>query len=134
MLKKCLQFNVSDGSVSSINPISTDVFWPRNHRRGAGVKLCPPYFFLDRELLLIDLKPGTNTKKLLKSFQKKIFNWRHHILAVYARKLAFTCFCQIAKLRSVFFFAFQLFAGFNVFSIRALLYQHLLWECFTSFS
>ena len=30
-LKNCLQFNVLEGSVSSINPIPTDAFWPRNH-------------------------------------------------------------------------------------------------------
>ena len=55
-LKKHLWFNVSEGSLSSINFTLTDVFWPHNRWRRVGVKLHPSYFFLDRELLFIDLK------------------------------------------------------------------------------
>ena len=44
-LKNSLQFNVSEGSVSSINPIFTVVFWYRNHWREMGVKLPSSYFF-----------------------------------------------------------------------------------------
>ena len=61
-LKNDLKFNVTEDSVSSINHIPTDVFLPRNHLQRAGVKLLPPYFFLDRELPFIDLKLGTHTK------------------------------------------------------------------------
>ena len=55
-LKKHLWFNVSEGSLSSINLTLADVFWPHNRWRSVGVKLHPSYFFLDRELLFIDLK------------------------------------------------------------------------------
>ena len=56
-LKNGLEFNVSEGSVSLINPISTDLFWPRNRWQGVGVK-----FFLDRQMLFIGLKLGTHAK------------------------------------------------------------------------
>ena len=40
--------------------------------KGAGVvKLPPTYFFLDRQLLLIDLKLDTHTEYLKKSQRKK---------------------------------------------------------------
>ena len=58
--------SVSEGSVSSINPISSisstlaDVFWTRNRLQGVGVKLPPSCLFVDRELLFIYLKLGTH--------------------------------------------------------------------------
>ena len=61
-LKNGLQFNVSKGSVSSINPKPTDVLRPC--KRGMGVKLSPSCYFLDRELLFIDFKLSIYTKEL----------------------------------------------------------------------
>ena len=59
---QCLKNHLqSKASVSSINPISTDVFPTRNRLQEMGVKLSP-YFFLGRELLFIDLKLGTQIK------------------------------------------------------------------------
>ena len=60
-LKNGLEFNGSEGLVSSMNHIPNDVFWPHNCLQGVGMKLFP-YFFLDRELLFIELKLGTHTK------------------------------------------------------------------------
>ena len=64
MFKQLLQFNVSEVSVSSIDFIPTDEFWACYHLRSVGVKLSPSYFFLDSELLFIDLKLGTHIKWL----------------------------------------------------------------------
>ena len=61
-LKNCLQLNISEGSVSSIYHLSSKLFWLCDPWRGMGVKFPPSYFFLDRELLFIDLKVGTHTK------------------------------------------------------------------------
>lgn len=61
-LKYGLQFNESEVAVSSINSIHIDVFWPHNSWRGAGVKLSPWHLLLDKELVFIELKFGTNTK------------------------------------------------------------------------
>ena len=66
-----------------------------------GLKLPPPYIFLDRELLLTNLKLGIHTKQH-KNFQKSkkknwircdIFYWRHNISTFSAGNLAFACFC-----------------------------------------
>ena len=53
----------------------------------------PSRFFLDRELLFIDLKFGTHTR-YLKNFHKKSdnFYWNHHISGFFAGNLRFTCF------------------------------------------
>ena len=61
-IKSGLKFSVTEASVSSINPNLTDVFGPRSRFRWVGVKLSESNFFLNKELLLIDLKLGTHTK------------------------------------------------------------------------
>ena len=66
-LKICLKFNVSEGSVSSIYSIPTNVFasltyseWDRIRLQGGGVKSSLTYPFLHRELQYIDLKLDTH--------------------------------------------------------------------------
>ena len=80
MLKKGLVIQCiiwSYGSVSSINsvsPISSRRILTSQLLMRVRMKLPPSYFFLDTELLLIDLELGTHTKKLknfLKSNNKK---------------------------------------------------------------
>ena len=80
MLKKGLVIQCiiwSYGSVSSINsvsPISSRRILTSQLLMRVGMKLPSSYFFLDTELLLIDLELGTHTKKLkkiLKSNKKK---------------------------------------------------------------
>ena len=80
MLKKGLAIQCiiwSYGSVSSINsvsPISSRRILTSQLLMRVGMKLPPSHFFLDTELLLIDLELGTHTKKLkkvLKSNKKK---------------------------------------------------------------
>ena len=98
-----LSFNVSEGSVSSMNPTLTNVFWPPNCWRRVELELPPSHFFLDRELLFIDMKVGTHTK-WLKNFQKKQkkkrnfsnktwhFLLRSSYISIFCRKLNFHFF------------------------------------------
>ena len=68
-LKNDLYFNVSDGSVSSINPVPTNIFWGCNCWCGGGSDITT-IILLDRELLFNDLKLGTHTKQLKNLHQK----------------------------------------------------------------
>ena len=61
-LRNGLYFSVSDGSISSINPVPTEVCQTRNRSRRVALKLSLTCFFLDRKLLVIDLKLGVHTK------------------------------------------------------------------------
>ena len=57
-----MQFNVLEGSVSLIGRIPTHLFWPHNSRQGVGLKLPASYYFMDRELLFIEMKLETQTQ------------------------------------------------------------------------
>ena len=99
------------------------------------MKLHPSYFFLDRNLLFIDLILDThsNFKNLQKKKKsKKVIIYQHFLHETYL----LLAFVRLRTLVLFFFFflAFQLFASLNVLFIRPLLPKHLLWEYFTLFS
>ena len=78
------------------------------------------YLFLDRELLLIDLKLAhilSNKKSLW--IRHDIFYWGHHIPTFSAGNLAFTCFCWIAN----FIFILLCFSAFCKF--QSLFYKNI---------
>ena len=54
------KFNVTEGSISSDNPVPMDVFLSLLIRGVSETTWL--YFFMDKELLYIDLKLGTQTK------------------------------------------------------------------------
>ena len=81
----------------------------------------PPHFFLDRELLFIELKVGTDAEKTFEKIMtsqkiKKLFE--HRVIfflissykSIFCRKLSFHLSLLDCKLD--FFFAFWLFASF----------------------
>ena len=58
-LKNGWQFNASEVQLTQFPSTHFDLVIIYG---GVGMKLFPSYFFLDRELLFIDLKRGTHTK------------------------------------------------------------------------
>ena len=84
-LENGLQFNAWDGSVISINHISSDVFWPCNR--------------------------WSLTKKNWTHFN--IFYWCHHISTFSPGNLAFTCFCSILNISFIFLLIFHFFFEFQ---------------------
>ena len=82
-----------------------------------GAKLISTYFFLETEMLLIDLA-HENVQKSKKNFLTylDISYQHHHILAFSAGNLAFTCFVklQILVLLLSLFFKFRELEFFSI--------------------
>ena len=138
-LKNGLQFNVSEGSVSSINPIPTDLFWPCNRLQRVGVKLSKSHFFWIGNYYLLTwslahlLSNLKTFKKAIKTWiWRKMLYWSHHILTFSTGNLVLSCFCWIESFSYIFSLLFVFLQSFNVISIEkfimGIFYFILVWR------
>ena len=125
---QCLQngsnSNVSDGLVSSINPIPTNIFWPHNHWHGTrAITLIPlhTFFWIENSYWLIqnlahilcNLKTFKKKQKSLLKTRRYFFwlssyinNQKPWLLLVYVilqtSALVFLCFSAYCKFQCLF--------------------------------
>ena len=131
MLKNDLQFNVSEGSLSSINTITLDVFWPCNSWQGWEWN-CPHHTsFSTKNCYLLNWNLAHMLSNL-KTFWIwcDTFYWSHHILGFSARKVSFTIFSSIFSLLLAFTeFQFPFYRKtFDLIFTMRIFYFVLLWR------
>ena len=129
-----MHINVSEGAVTSINPIPTHFDLIINDRRLEWNYTHHTFFWIETCFLLTWYSTHIVTLKTFKRKKKskKVIIYQHFLHETYLL-LAFVRWRTLV-LFFFFFLAFQLFASLNVLFIRPLLPKHLLWEYFTLFS
>ena len=128
-----MHINVSEGAVTSINPIPTHFDLIINDRRLEWNYTHHTFFWIETCFLLTWYSTHIVT---LKTFKRKKKVKKSSYISIFCMKRTFYLLLLDWELWFYFFFflAFQLFASLNVLFIRPLLPKHLLWEYFTLFS
>ena len=132
-LKNGLQFNVSEGPVSSINPIPTDLFWPCSRLQRVGVKLSKSNFFWIGNYYLLTwnlahlLSNLKTFKKAIKTFEYDVKCYTEVIIYQHFLQVTWSCLASVGlKALVLFFLCFLSFCKFQCHFCRKIYYGNIL--------